>query len=136
MCLAPCFAGCTKEEYASEVGRVLETLDTSGRALTAKFEREREAAGEALDFERAAALHKRLEKAAAALRGMPELARRIEYLDAVILQRAAEEKTIIVFPLTRGMLAEPIFLRLAELSSQPRSDGGDLASGIGSRRRR
>ena len=28
MCLAPCFAGCTKEEYDVEVGRVLETLDT------------------------------------------------------------------------------------------------------------
>jgi excinuclease ABC subunit C len=120
MCLAPCFAGCTKEEYASEVGRVLETLDTNGAALTERLAQEREAAGEALDFERAAAVHKRLEKAAAALRGMPELARRIESLDAVILQRSAEEKTVIVFPLHAGILAEPIFLRFGELSSQPR----------------
>src|SRR5271154_579265 len=58
MCLAPCFAGCSKQEYDVEVGRVLRTLDTTGAALTAKFEREREAASEALDFERAAALHK------------------------------------------------------------------------------
>jgi excinuclease ABC subunit C len=120
MCLAPCFAGCTKEEYAGEVGRVLETLDTNGAALTESLEREREAAGEALDFERAATLHKRLEKADAALRGMPELARRIESLNAVILQRAAEEKAVIVFPLHAGILAEPIFLRFGELSSQPR----------------
>ncbi len=120
MCLAPCFAGCTKEEYASEVGRVLETLDTNGAALTESLAREREAAGEALDFERAATLHKRLEKADAALRGMPELARRIESLNAVILQRAAEEKAVIVFPLHAGILAEPIFLRFGELSSQPR----------------
>jgi excinuclease UvrABC nuclease subunit len=120
MCLAPCFAGCTKEEYASEVSRVLETLDTGGAALTERLAAEREAAGEALDFERAAALHKRLEKAAAALRGMPELARRIESLDAVILQRATEDKTIIVFPLHAGILAEPIFLRFGELSMEPR----------------
>jgi excinuclease UvrABC nuclease subunit len=120
MCLAPCFAGCTKEEYASEVGRVVETLDTNGAALTESLTREREAAGEALDFERAAAIHKRLEKASAALRGMPELTRRIESLDAVILQRAAEEKAIIAFPLHAGILAEPIFLRFGELSSQPR----------------
>ena len=33
MCLAPCFAGCTKEEYDAEVGRVLETLDTTGASL-------------------------------------------------------------------------------------------------------
>jgi excinuclease ABC subunit C len=121
MCLAPCFAGCTRQEYDEEVGRVLETLDTTGAALTAKFEREREAASETLDFERAAALHKRLEKISAALRGLPELARRIEDLDAVILERAAEEKTIAVFPLRAGILAEPCFLNFAELSSQPRS---------------
>jgi excinuclease ABC subunit C len=121
MCLAPCFAGCTKQEYDTEVAGVLETLDSSGAALTAKFQREREAASEALDFERAAALHKRLEKASAALRGLPELARRIEDLDAVILQRTAEEKTIAVFPILSGMIAEPCFLNFIELSSQPRS---------------
>ena len=71
MCLAPCFAGCTKEEYDAEVGagRSKRSIPAGG-ALTAKFEREREAASEALDFERAAALHKRLEKVAAALRGL------------------------------------------------------------------
>jgi excinuclease ABC subunit C len=121
MCLAPCFAGCSKKEYVTEVGRLLETLDTKGVALTERLAQEREAAGDALDFERAAALHKRLEKADVALRGMPELARRIESLDAVILQRAAEEKSIIVFPVHAGILDEPIFLRFAELSAQPRS---------------
>jgi excinuclease UvrABC nuclease subunit len=121
MCLAPCFAGCSKEEYDAEVALVVETLDTAGGALTAKFEREREAASEVLDFERAAALHKRLEKVAAALRGLPELARRVEELDAVILQRGNDEKTIVVFPMLRGVLDEAIFLNFAELSSQPRS---------------
>jgi excinuclease ABC subunit C len=121
MCLSPCFAGCTKEEYDAEVGRVLEGLASSGEALTTALEREREAASEALDFERAATLHKRLEKVAAALRGLPELARRIQDLDAVILERVAEEKTVAVFPLRGGMLDEPIFLRFGEISSQPRS---------------
>jgi excinuclease UvrABC nuclease subunit len=121
MCLAPCFAGCSKEEYDAEVALVLETLDTAGGVLSAKFEREREAASEALDFERAAALHKRLEKVAGALRGLPELARRVQELDAVILQPGNDEKTVIVFPLLGGMLAEPIFLNFAELSSRPRS---------------
>ena len=121
MCLAPCFAGCTKEEYDAEVGRVLETLDTAGAELIAKMEGEREAASEALDFERAASLHKRLEKVSAALHGLPELARRIDDLDAVILQRGADEKIIAVFPLLGGVLREPILLNFVELSSQPRS---------------
>jgi len=121
MCLAPCFAGCTKEEYDAEVANVVETLDTAGASLTARIEREREAASEALDFERAAALHKRLEKVSAALRGLPELARRIEDLDGVILQRAAEDKTVMVFPLRNGRIEEPCVLNFIELSSQPRS---------------
>ena len=130
MCLAPCFAGCTKEEYDVETGRVLATLATSGEALTEELERDREAASEALDFERAAAVHKRLEKATAALRGLPEVARRIDELDAVILQRAAEEKSIIVFPVLAGLLAEPIFLRFGELSSEPRSVEAILKQGL------
>jgi len=121
MCLAPCFAGCTKEEYDTEVGRVLDALASSGEALTATLEREREAASEALDFERAAAVHKRVEKATAALRGLPEIARRVQDLDAVILERAAEEKTVAVFPLRGGKLDDPIFLRFGEISSNPRS---------------
>jgi excinuclease ABC subunit C len=121
MCLAPCFAGCTKEEYDVEVGRVLETLDTAGAELVVKMEREREGASEALDFERAAALHKRLDKVSAALRGLPELARRIDDLDAVILQRGADERIVAVFPLLGGVLGQPVFLNFVELSSQPRS---------------
>jgi excinuclease ABC subunit C len=130
MCLAPCFAGCTKEEYDVETVRVLATLESSGEALTQELERDREAASEALDFERAAGLHKRLEKASTALRGLPEVARRIDELDAVILQRAAEEKTIIAFPVLAGLLAEPIFVRFGELSSEPRSVEAILKQGL------
>ena len=130
MCLAPCFAGCTKQEYDLETVRVLATLESSGEALTEELERDREAASEALDFERAATVHKRLEKASAALRGLPELARRIDDLDAVILQRAAEEKTIIAFPVLAGLLAEPIFVRFGELSSEPRSVEAILKQGL------
>jgi excinuclease UvrABC nuclease subunit len=130
MCLAPCFAGCTKEEYDVETGRVLATLASSGDALTEELERDREAASDALDFERAAAMHKRLEKASAVLRGLPEVARRIDELDAVILQRAAEDKTIIAFPVLEGLLAEPIFIRFGELSSEPRSVEAMLKQGL------
>lgn len=121
MCLAPCFAGCTKEEYDAEVTRLVLSLNTSGESLAGEIEEERERASAGLDFERAAALHKRLEKVNDVLRGLPELTRRIEELDAVILQRAAEEQTIAVFAVRGGRLAEPFFLRFAELASQPRS---------------
>ncbi|MGH9717335.1 MAG: hypothetical protein ACRD4R_11495 [Candidatus Acidiferrales bacterium] len=120
MCMAPCFAGCSKQEYDAEVGRVLESLETAGAALKYRMEREREKASEALDFEQAAAIHKRLEKVSSALRGLPEIVRRIENMDAVILQRATGEKSIAVFPVRGGLLTNPIFLSFGD-SSQPRS---------------
>jgi excinuclease ABC subunit C len=121
MCLAPCFAGCTKEEYDAEVQQLVQFLDTSGGSLRAAIEEERERASEELDFERAAAVHKRIEKLDEALRAKPELTRRIQDLDAVILQRAAEDQTIAVYAVRGGRLAEPCFVRFAEIAGQPRS---------------
>ncbi|HXY26083.1 MAG TPA: hypothetical protein VEI73_15610 [Candidatus Acidoferrum sp.] len=121
MCLAPCFAGCSKEEYDVEVQRLVQFLETSGGSMRANLEEERERASEQLDFERAATLHKKVEKLDEVLRGQPELTRRIQDLDAVILQRGAEEQTIGVFAVRGGKLVEPFFLRFAEIASQPRS---------------
>jgi excinuclease ABC subunit C len=121
MCLAPCFAGCTKEEYDVEVRRLVQFLETSGVSLRATFEEERARASEELDFERAAALHKKIEKLEEVLRGSPELARRIQDLNAVVLQRTAEEQTIGVYGVRGGRLLEPYFLRFGEIAGQPRS---------------
>ncbi|HEV8383915.1 MAG TPA: hypothetical protein VGQ11_03515 [Candidatus Acidoferrales bacterium] len=121
MCLAPCFAGCSKEEYDVEVVRVKEFLATSGASLIAEFERERAAASEALDFERAAAVHKKIEKVAGVLRGLPDLPRRLEDLNAVVLQLAVEENAIAVFQIRAVRIADPFLLRFADLQSQPRS---------------
>lgn len=121
MCLAPCFAGCSEEEYNAEVSRLVTFLETNGTSLRASFEQDRERASEELDFEKASAFHRKLDKLNDALRARPELVRRLQDLDAVILQHAAEEQTIAVFPVSAGWLAEPFFLRFAELASQPRS---------------
>ncbi|MGH9574720.1 MAG: UvrB/UvrC motif-containing protein [Candidatus Acidiferrales bacterium] len=120
MCMAPCFAGCTHAEYEADVRALVAGLDTRGAALLDPLEREREGASEALDFERAAALHKRVEKIKGALRSLPDIAHRLDKLDAVILQRGAAEKTVIAFPLIAGVLSDPILLNFADLS-EPRS---------------
>src|SRR5487761_1787893 len=125
MCLAPCFAGCTKGEYDAEVGRVVETLESEGAFLTGAIEREREAASETTDFERAGALHKKLDKVNDVLRSLPDLARRIDALNAVILQRAVREKTVAIFTIVNGLIAAPMFICFDE-SSEPRSVEGIL----------
>ena len=121
MCLAPCFAGCSKEEYDAEVQRLVQFLETDGNSLRAAVEQERERASDDLDFERAAAIHKRIEKIDDVLRGKPDLPRRIQDLNAVILQRAAEDQTIAAYAVRAGRLAEPCFVRFAEIAGQPRS---------------
>jgi excinuclease ABC subunit C len=120
MCLAPCFAGCSKEEYDAEVNRVVTFLDTSGNSLRAAFEQERERASEDLDFEKAASVHKKIEKLDEVLRGRSELARRIQDLDAVVLQRGGDKKTIGLFAVKSGRIVDPFFLRF-EATSQPAS---------------
>lgn len=121
MCLAPCFAGCSKEEYDAEVQRFVKFLESSGESLRATFEAERGRASDDLDFERAAALHKKVEKLDEVLRGGPDLARRIQTLDAVILQRGAEEQVVAAFRVEGGKLWEPMFVPFGEIASQPRS---------------
>jgi excinuclease ABC subunit C len=121
MCLAPCFAGCSKEEYDAEVQRFVKFLESSGESLRSTFENERERASADLDFERAAALHKKVEKLDEALRGRPELARRIQTLDAVILQRGSGEQVVAAYRVQAGKLCEPFFLPFGEIASQPRS---------------
>ena len=47
--------------------------------------------------------------------------RPLDGLNAVMLQRAAEESTIAAFVLRAGRIADPFLLQFAELASQPRS---------------
>ena len=121
MCLAPCFAGCSNEEYDVEVRRFVEFLESAGESLHEAYERERERASEDLDFERAATMHKKIEKLEEVLRAKPDLVRRIGALDAVILQRSTEQQTVSLFRLLGGRLSEPFFLKFGEMASQPRS---------------
>ena len=77
-------------------------MDPSGGSMHEALASEREEASGQLDFEKAAAIHKRIEKLDEALRGQPELVRRIETLDAVVLQRATQEHTVAMFATRSG----------------------------------
>ncbi len=121
MCLAPCFGGCTPEEYAEETGRAAAFLRTGGSSLSDQLSRERESASEQLVFERAAALHKRLEKVEEVRRAIPELVRPIESLEAIVVVRAAERDGIALFTVRHGRIREPLVLQFGQSAGQPRS---------------
>jgi excinuclease ABC subunit C len=121
MCLAPCFAGCTKEEYDVEVQRLVAFLETGGASLRETLEAERNQSSEVMDFEKAALLHKKLDKLDDALRGQPELPRRLQDLNAIILQRGADDQTIAIYEVRAGRIVEPFQLSFASLAGDPRS---------------
>ncbi len=121
MCLAPCFAGCTKEEYDVEVQRLVNFLETSGGSLREDLESDRNRASEDLDYEKAALLHKKLDKLDDALRGQPELPRRLQDLNAVLLQRGVADQSISAYQVRAGKIADPFELSFATLAGEPRS---------------
>jgi excinuclease ABC subunit C len=121
MCLAPCFGGCTAADYSDEVSRAAAFLRSAGASLEDALAHERELASTQLDFEQAAALHKRLEKVQELRRALPEVARPIEQLHAVIVVRAAAENAVALFTVRGGEIADPFVLQFDELAGQPRS---------------
>jgi excinuclease UvrABC nuclease subunit len=108
MCLAPCFKGCTDEEYASEVSRVRSFLDSRGDALVREISAEREQASSELRFEDAAALHARLEKLKPVLAQAPEIVHRLDRLNGVIIQRSAQTEAVALFRIDAGAISGPI----------------------------
>ena len=107
MCLAPCFAGCTHEQYVEEVTRVQRYFDTRAGSLVSQLEAERDAASAQLEFEQASALHARVEKAKSPWSTVPEIVGRIDQLRAIIVQRSASEDHVALFEYRDGLLHGP-----------------------------
>jgi len=108
MCLAPCFRGCTDDEYRSEVIRVEDFLNTQGESLKRQVAVERDRASESLAFEEAAALHTRLEKLNPVLQQMPEAVQRLDRMRALIVQTSAAPETVSLFRVDAGAIAGPL----------------------------
>lgn len=108
MCLAPCYGGCTRDDYLTEVTRVQNYLDSRAGSLVTQLEAERDTASANLQFEEAAALHARIEKVKSPWTGVPEIVGRVEQLRAVIVQRSALEDHIALFEFRDGLLYGPV----------------------------
>ena len=114
MCLAPCFAGCTDDEYQGEVRRVVEFLESQGKSLLRSFEEERTHASESLQFEQASKVHHRIEKLNDLLRLKSDLARNLLDLHAVMVLPGAEPKEVVFFRIISGEIHGPATLSLDE----------------------
>lgn len=112
MCLAPCFKGCTDEEYSTETARVRQFFDTGGQSLFREISAERDRASEELHFETAALLHAKLEKLKPVLAQVPEIVHRIDELSALMIQPSAEPDSVVLFEIRGGRISAPIQLSL------------------------
>ena len=108
MCLAPCFKGCTDEEYAEEVRRVRSFFDSQGDSLVREISTIREQASAELRFEDAAGLHARLEKVKPVLAQLPEIVHRLDRLNGVVIQRSAAADAVALFRIDAGAISGPI----------------------------
>jgi len=108
MCLAPCFKGCSDQEYQAEVARVQAYLDTGGESLVREISTERDKASADLEFENAAALHARVEKLKPVLGQAPEIVHRIDQLAGVMVQRSAAPESVNLFRVDAGRISGPL----------------------------
>jgi len=108
MCLAPCFKGCTDEQYASEVARVQAYFETRGQSLARELAAERDQASASLEFENAAAAHAHLEKLTPVLSQLPEVVHRLDRLSGLIIQRSAAQNAVALFPLQACAITGPL----------------------------
>jgi excinuclease UvrABC nuclease subunit len=108
MCLAPCFKGCTDEEYAGEVKRVMAYFDSSGESLLREFSDQREAASEKLEFEDAAAIHTRIEKLNPVVSQVSEIVHRLDRLSALMIQPSHIAGSVAFFRVHSGQISGPV----------------------------
>jgi excinuclease ABC subunit C len=123
MCLAPCFKGCSDEQYHSEVSRVQAYFDTGGESFLREISLARDQASANMEFENAAALHARIEKLNPLLRQLPEIVRRIDRLAGVLVQpshgsEANSEQpsilhdSVVFFRVDAGLISSPLTFAL------------------------
>jgi excinuclease ABC subunit C len=108
MCLAPCFKGCSDEDYKQEVGRVQDYFDSGGASLVRQLSAQREVASANLEFENAAALHARIEKLKPVLGQQPEIVRRLDRMRAVMIQPWAAAEAVVFYRIEAGCISGPI----------------------------
>ncbi|HVO80935.1 MAG TPA: hypothetical protein VMT28_09395 [Terriglobales bacterium] len=108
MCLAPCFKGCTDDEYRAEVARVQAYFDTGGHSLVREISAQRDQASTDLKFEDAAAHHARLDKLKPVLGQLPDAVHRIDRLAALMVQPSATPGCVAFFRIDAARITGPL----------------------------
>jgi excinuclease UvrABC nuclease subunit len=123
MCLAPCFKGCTDEEYMGETKRAEEFFTSHGASVLVPLATLRDEASEKLEFEAAKQLHERVEKIKAIAREADELVRRIDQLDCVVVQPSTTKDAVTLFRFNGCQMCGPATISTGETPVVPNWEG-------------
>jgi excinuclease ABC subunit C len=127
MCLAPCYQGCSDERYGQESKEVFAFLCTRGASMLTRLQGERDAASEAMEFERAAAIHQRMQKVQSVTHLAGEAVHPLAQLSGILVQPSAEPDKIALFALHRGVWHGPaLFSILGMRLANERSGSSSL----------
>ena len=107
MCLAPCFQGCADTEYAHEVQRVQSYFQTKGDSLLREISAQRDQASSNMQFEDAASLHARADKLKSLLGQLPEIVRRLDLLNGLMVQPSASPGCVNLFRIHASRIVGP-----------------------------
>jgi len=118
-CLRPCQDAVTRDEYASEVGRLVDFLSTEGRSLSETVERMRDRFSADMEFEEAARQHRRLEKIQSVWRMRDELATGAAAMNGVAVLKAAEPHAVTLLFLLDGAWLAPLIFDLQSADGRP-----------------
>jgi excinuclease UvrABC nuclease subunit len=120
MCLAPCFKGCTDEEYMAETKRAEEFFTSHGASVLVPLAASRDEASEKLEYEAAKQLHERVEKIKSIAREADELVRRIDQLDCVIVQPSTTKDGVTLFRFNGCQMCGPVTISTGETPVVPK----------------
>ncbi|HEV3041007.1 MAG TPA: hypothetical protein VHA33_24795 [Candidatus Angelobacter sp.] len=112
MCLAPCFKGCTDEAYMAEVERVRSYFESGGESLVQELQAERDRLSADLDFEGAARQHEKVTKVKGIVSACDEIYRRLDHIDAILVQPSAEPRSVALFRFSQGSHTGPVHLAM------------------------
>jgi len=118
-CLRPCQAAVTRDEYASEVERLVEFLSTEGRSLADTVERMRDNFSADMQFEEAARQHRRLEKIQSVWRSRDELATGAASMNGVAVLKSTEANAVTLLFLFDGAWLSPVDFSLQPADGKP-----------------
>ena len=104
MCLRPCQEVVGPEEYSGEVQHVVEFLRSGGNSLLESISHSRDRLSEEMRFEEAARQHKRYEKVADVLKLRDELARSLDALNGVVIERSVAPQAVELWFVRQGHL--------------------------------